>query len=200
MYCPRCGSNQGDELRFCKLCGANLYAIRQVVDTRETEEKFDWSKTWVAEMFMSGEEAQRRKVEMERRQGITPEIKRLREVKGGVITASSGIGVAIFLLIFMQGLILSGNVDPSAAEIISRLWVVGVIPFLIGVALIINGAIVSKRIAIMATQSEVSFPDREQNFSALRSADPVEFTPSNISVTEGTTKHLNNTYQKQNLN
>jgi len=65
-FYPRCGSSQGDELKFCKSCGANLYAVRQVVDTREKGEKFDWSKTWVPEMFMSSEEAERRKVEMER--------------------------------------------------------------------------------------------------------------------------------------
>ena len=69
MFCPRCGSNQSEELKFCKVCGANLYAVRQVVDTREIGEKFDWSKTWVAEMFLSGEEAERRKVEMELRRG-----------------------------------------------------------------------------------------------------------------------------------
>lgn len=53
MFCPQCGSNQSDGLRFCKLCGANLHAVRQVVATRETGEGFDWSKTWVAEMFLS---------------------------------------------------------------------------------------------------------------------------------------------------
>ncbi len=53
MFCPQCGASQDEELKFCKLCGANLYAVRQVVGTRETGEKFDWSKTWVAEMFLS---------------------------------------------------------------------------------------------------------------------------------------------------
>jgi predicted amidophosphoribosyltransferase len=66
MFCPQCGSNQSDELRFCKLCGANLAAVRQVVATRETGDKFDWSKTWVAEMFLSGEESVRRAAAIER--------------------------------------------------------------------------------------------------------------------------------------
>jgi hypothetical protein len=197
MYCPRCGANQGDELRFCNLCGANLYAVRNVVDTRETEGRFDWSKTWVAEMFLSGEEAQRRQVEMERRQGITPEVKRLREIKGGVITGSVGLGIAIFLYVFMEGLIQSGKIAPAAAEIISRLWIIGVIPFLIGVALIINGIFVSKRIATIATELELSLPDRDPKQTALRAADTSEFLPSNFSVTEGTTQHLSSSQQKQ---
>ena len=51
MFCPRCGSTQSEELKFCKSCGANLSAVRQAVDTRETGGKIDWNKTWVAEMF-----------------------------------------------------------------------------------------------------------------------------------------------------
>jgi hypothetical protein len=76
MFCPQCGSTQGDELRFCKSCGANLHALRQILATREQDEKFDWSKTWVAEMFMSSEEAVKRAAELERLQGKTPEAKR----------------------------------------------------------------------------------------------------------------------------
>src|SRR5215210_7036408 len=61
MFCPQCGARQtSDELRFCKACGANLHAVRQVLTAREAGEGFDWSKTWVAEMFLSEEERKRR--------------------------------------------------------------------------------------------------------------------------------------------
>jgi hypothetical protein len=123
MFCPRCGSNQSEELKFCKACGANLFAVRQVVDSRETDEKFDWGKTWLAEMFMSSDEAEKRQLELERRLGITPEVKRYNEIKAGVITASVGIGVAIFLYFLMQGIILGGNISPGDAEILSRVWI-----------------------------------------------------------------------------
>src|SRR5687768_10934829 len=145
MFCPRCGSSQSEELKFCKSCGANLYAVRQVVDTRETEEKFDWSKTWVAEMFQSAEETKRRKAELERQRGITPEVKRYNEIKAGVITASVGLALAIFLFFFMQGIILSGRVEPAAAEIISRISIAVVIPLFVGMASIINGLFVSNK-------------------------------------------------------
>ena len=132
MFCPRCGSVQSEELRFCKVCGANLAAVMQAVAVREPgpEEKFDWSKTWVAEMFMSEEERKRRKAEMERQRGITPEIRRYNEIKAGVIVSSVGIALAIFLFVFMGGLVASGKATPEAAEILSRLWVAGVIPML----------------------------------------------------------------------
>src|SRR5262245_15411167 len=109
MFCPRCGSSQGDELRFCKACGANLHAVRKAIETRETGEKFDWSKTWVADMLMSGEEAERRQLELERRRVITPALRRYQEIKAGVIVSSVGFGVGIFLMFLMQGIIHSGN-------------------------------------------------------------------------------------------
>ena len=41
------------ELKFCKQCGANLRGVQEVMVSRSAGEKFDWSKTWVAEMFLS---------------------------------------------------------------------------------------------------------------------------------------------------
>ena len=193
MFCPRCGSNQSDELKFCKSCGANLYAVRQVVDTRETGEKIDRSKPWFADMAFSDAESKRRKEELDHRRGITPEVRRYSEIKGGVITGSIGLALAIFLNVFMQGLVLSGKVPPDVAEILSRLWVVGVIPLFVGIALIFNGMFVGKRLAEIARQAalnEPNVPEKDKHTPSLRSADTTEFVPSGFSVTEGTTKHL----------
>ena len=60
MICPRCASEQRDQLKFCKSCGANLEAVRHVLGNREAP-GFDWSKTWVADMFLSPAEQKRRK-------------------------------------------------------------------------------------------------------------------------------------------
>src|SRR5262245_47888807 len=193
MFCPRCGSTQSEELKFCKACGANLFAVRQVIDTRDSNQKFDWSNTWVAEMFMSGDEALRRQEELERRRGITPATRRYQEIKAGVITSSVGLGVAAFLSIFMEGIIRRGKVTAAAAEILNNLWVVGVIHLLGGIALIINGSFLSLKIMELWKQHEEHGLDRlegEGGPHMLRSADTQEFAPSNFSVTEGTTKHL----------
>jgi hypothetical protein len=200
MFCPRCGANQNDELKFCKSCGANLYAVRQVVDTREPVEKFDWSKTWVAEMFLSEAESKRRKEEIERQRGITPEVKRYNEIKAGVITGCVGLALGIFSYVFMQGIILSGKVTPDVAEIISRLWVAGVIPLFIGIALIINGLFVSKKLVEILKQTQPAGPkvlEREADPHALRPAETTEFLPSGFSVTEETTRHLRGSGQNE---
>ena len=198
MFCPQCGSTQSDELKFCKSCGVNLDAVREVAVMRPAGEKFDWSRTWVAEMFLSESERKRRNEQIDRERGITPEMRRQTEIKAGVITSSVGVGLTIFLYIFMQGVILSGHATPGDAAILSRLWVAGVIPFFVGVALIINGLFVSKKHADLArqgTERDVLASDGET--PALRSADDAEFNPPAFGVTEGTTKHLSNPSQKQ---
>jgi hypothetical protein len=193
MFCPQCGSTQNDELRFCKSCGANLQALRQILSTREGEEKFDWSKTWVAEMFMSGEEAVKRQAELERLQGITPEVKRRNEIKAGVITASIGLGLMILLFVLMGGIIAGGQVPPEAAAILSRLWIVGVIPVLVGAALVFNGMVVSKKgeqkpmLAPEVGNPELNVPASPEYLSP---ADTNELFPAGFSVTDETTKHL----------
>lgn len=192
MFCPRCGTSQSDELKFCKSCGANLSAVRQAVEAREPAEKFDWSKTWVAEMFRSAEEQKRRKEQLDRERGVTPEVKRINEIKAGVITSSVGVAVAIVLFVLMQGIVLGGKVPPEAAEILTRLWVAGVIPVMVGLALMINGLIVSKRLVEIAKAeaNELNSPARNQDPRSLRPADTNEFIPADFSVTDQTTRHL----------
>ena len=92
----------------------------------------------------------------------------------------------------MQGIILSGQNPPGEAEILSRIWVAGVIPFLVGVAIIINGLFVSKKIVELANrqrQQQPSFPETGAQPQPLRPADTSEFVHPGFSVTEGTTKH-----------
>lgn len=194
MLCPRCASNQSDDIKFCTSCGANLQAVREALDQRES--KFDWSDTWLAEMFMSGKAAELRKREIERRMGITPEVKRYREIKAGVIVSSIGLGVAIFLHVFMKGVIL--NAPDDAAEILSRVWIAGIIPFLIGLALIINGVVVSKKLVEISKRNEKEADELKGGPvpRELRPGDPSEFIPAGMSVTDQTTRHLKKVERK----
>ena len=186
MFCPQCGTSQSDELKFCKSCGGNLFAVRQAVTTREPAEKFDWSKTWVADMLLSSAEREKRDEELKRQRGITPESQSHKEIKAGVITTSVGIAVAIFLSIFMDGIIIGAHIPADTAEILSRLWIVGVIPTFVGLGLLINGLLVKspKRAAERAAF------EKELQRQSLTPADTSEFAPSPSSVTEHTTRQL----------
>ena len=100
----------------------------------------------------------------------------------------------------MQGIILSGNVTPNTAEILSRLWVAGVIPLFVGISLIVNGVVVTKRLVDIAKQNSPTEPNRlagDLDPRSLRPADTTEFIPSGFSVTEQTTKHLRSSGPKQ---
>src|SRR5215216_612830 len=202
MFCPQCGVSQSDELKFCKSCGANLYAVRKVVTSRETDEKFDWNKTWVAEMLLSSDEQKQRKQE---REGATsPEEKRYNEIKAGIITSFVGIGVMIFLYVLMQGVILSGQNPPSDVEILSRIWVAGVIPFFVGIGLLISGLFVRKSLAAPARR-ETEAKETARGLDSARAGDELSLSSTDWyeagsakpSVTENTTRELGEIGQRQ---
>jgi hypothetical protein len=196
MYCPRCASNQNDDVKFCTVCGANLAAVRQVVDGRETEKESYWSNG-VTEKFNLGEAGELRKLELERRLGITPEVKRYNEIKSGVIVSSIGVGLMIFLFVFMRG--IAANVESDTANILTRIWVAGFIPFFVGIALMINGAVVSRKMAEIQDRNrarELQKLNGEATPRTLRAADTNEFIPTGFSVTESTTRHLSETPNK----
>jgi hypothetical protein len=207
MYCPQCSTNQSDDLKFCKSCGANLAAVRQALTTRDTEtkteEKFDWSKTWVADMFLSEEEQKKRR--REQQSSFDAEESRYKEIKAGVITSAVGLSVMVFLFIFMQGLVQGGAVEPVAAEILKRVWVAGLIPFFIGLGLIFNGVIVSKRLVDLAKREiEERERARAMELAAKNKENPglpaadwyVSESPA-PSVTEHTTRELRESRSKQ---
>jgi hypothetical protein len=196
MICPRCTSNQGDDIKFCTSCGANLQAVREALQAPDAAGKFNWNNTWVAEMFMSGQVAELRKQEMERQLGITPEVKRYNEIKAGVIVSCVGIGVSIFLFFLMQA--IAAQSPPHDSQILRSVWLAGVIPFMVGLALIINGAIVSKKMVevIERERSKTKSLDEEPAPRGLRSPDTSEFIPTNFSVTDQTTRHLENAERK----
>ena len=193
MICPRCASNQGDDIKFCTSCGANLQAVREAMQAPDSSGKSNWNNTWVAEMFTSSQVNELRKQEMERRLGITPEVKRYNEIKAGVIASCVGIGVTIFLYFLMHALAIK---NPDAAEILRSVWLAGLIPFMVGVALIINGVLVSKKMVEVIEQNKAKGLEAGPAPRGLRPPDTNEFIPVNYSVTDSTTRHLENSERK----
>jgi hypothetical protein len=194
MFCPQCGSNQSDDIKFCKTCGGNLSAVRQAVAMRDIPEKFDWSKTWVAEMFLTGAERERRQEQLELQRGITPEVKRERELKAGIITSFVGIGVSIFLYVIMQGVILTLHNPGSEVEILSRVWIAGVIPFFIGL-----GVILASLLAGRTRRKQITTDSLEGRitYQSLPASDTERFPRAPFSVTEQTTRQLEDSDQKR---
>ena len=201
MFCPQCGSTQSDELKFCKTCGANLHALRQVMAAPDSDGKFDWSRTWLADMFMSSEDAVKHQAKVEELQGITPEIRRQREIKAGVITGAVGIGLMILLFVMMNGIIAGGRISDAAQEILSRLWIIGIIPLMVGAALIFNGMFVGRRKGEITSvgsdlgTNELAPPAPVNYLSPADTGDLASGVP--FSVTDKTTRHLDEVPRKR---
>ena len=66
-------------------------------------------------MFLSGDAHKRRKLELERARGLTPELKRYNEIKAGVITGSLGLAMMLVLFVLMEGLISGGKFPDDTA-------------------------------------------------------------------------------------
>jgi hypothetical protein len=171
--------------------------VRTALENPDAVKRFDWNDTWLAEMFKSGKAQELRKRELERQMGITPTVKRYQEIKAGVITSSVGVALAIFLFVFKQGLL--GSVTPQAAQIITRLWIAGVIPFFVGIALMINGVVVSKRMVEIQEREEARSKQVAAEASdkrGLKQAEANEFIATGFSVTEETTRHFADSEEK----
>jgi hypothetical protein len=178
MFCPKCGSTQADDLNYCKACGANLQAVRgALVKGAPDDDKLDWNKTWLGEMVMTQDEK-------DRRRGLTPEMKRRREIKAGVITLATGLSLTLILSVIMEAIVINGHLSALAADILSRVWIVGLIPVMVGLALIFNGLVISKK--------GVNGPDLPATpTSGSSDSDANELPPATpFSVTDNTTRHL----------
>jgi len=187
MFCPRCGLQANDDLKFCRQCGANLRGVRDVMTSSSAEGESDWSKTWWAEIAHA--HAMR-----ELGIGVSPEEKRINEIKGGVITSFVGIGVMVFLRYFLD-VVANKNPNPNAAEIIRNLWLVGIFPFLVGISIIFNGLFISWRLVKLKEQQSQPAMPSSQAPAALPAkttdqlvANPAQ--PAGHSVTEDPTLQL----------
>jgi hypothetical protein len=186
MFCPGCGLQVSEDLKFCRQCGSNLHGAREGMMSRSAGEKFDWSKTWVADMFLTEDER-------ERRRGVTAEEKWLNEIKGGVVTSFVGVGLMIFLRFFLD--VVANQKSPGDAEILRSVWMVGIIPVMVGVGIIFSGLFVSRRIvklkeqqaqpAMPASPSPAALPAKTTDQLAANAAQP-----AGAGVTEDTTAHL----------
>jgi hypothetical protein len=181
MFCPNCGTQVTESLKFCKKCGANLLGVREAM-TRGGG-NFDWGKTWVAEMLLSEDER-------ERKRGVTLEEKRYNEIKAGIITAVAGLGAMIFFLLFMPAVAQN---EPHDAHILTRLWVTGLVPFLIGLSIIFNGVFLSRKIIETRNRQVKGAPetgDLSEPFQAAALPDNTSTLGPAFSVVESTTRPI----------
>jgi hypothetical protein len=188
MYCPSCGTEVSDQTKYCTKCGVNLRRVKGVLGKGGAGvKKGDDCETFWQEERRERNEARKKK---------TPEVKRLEEIKAGVITSSVGFGLMVFLGLLFDA--IASTIEGPEGNILRSLWAVGLIPFMIGLGIFFNGLFVSKRIVELKRQQErkdqrpplFSAPDTLDTSPVARLVEPSQSPISDFSVTETTTTKL----------
>lgn len=134
MFCPQCGTESPAELKFCRMCGANLRVIGKAVTLSEAIARSDSVPAKIKDLVknlkiervtdevaramekMNQELAgtvedhrewhRHRRTSRSERKEKTAEQRREKHLTQGVITMFSGIGVSIFLYFLSHALVL----------------------------------------------------------------------------------------------
>lgn len=207
MFCPSCGSEERQASQYCRACGTDLRPVRISLERPDSITKSAVTAREeighaVASKIREVHDAKELKKVAE---DVLPQIekflespdeKRLRRMRAGVIVSSVGIGAAIFMAL------MSGAASPGDAQGFIAGAGMGIVTFFIGLGLLIN--------ALWLTRPRAHLADRSADALAQNQLDsgyaPPQFRPndpqalraqttSNLiqppeSVTEHTTLHL----------
>ncbi len=139
MFCPSCGSDQRGQ--YCRSCGADLRAVRTALEkpdaiTTSAVSGRDEIGRAVADKIRELKSAKELSKVVEdvlpemAKFLESPEEKRLRRIRAGVITAALGLGAALGFFLIGAAVNNEGLLFPAGA---------GLILFLIGLGLLLNG-------------------------------------------------------------
>ena len=169
MYCPTCGSEERQISQYCRACGTDLGGVRRGLERPDT---ITASAVSAREQISRAMADKIREMEGSRElkqvaEDVLPQIakflespeeRRLRRVRAGVVTAAIGLGAA--LLIFLMS-IASHDLIPFIA--------LGVITFLIGLGLVLNGLVFTVPRKTLADRSNDAEAQRELEAMAAQS-------------------------------
>ena len=200
MFCPSCGSEERQASQYCRACGTDLRPVRISL---ERPDSITASAVTAREEIGRAVAARIREVHDAKElkkvaEDVLPEIekflespeeKRMRRIRGGVVVSAAGLGGTIFMVlmsVFTQG---------GDAQTFMGIAGLGVACFMIGIGLIINALFFTKARKLVEDHSAEA---RSQSFADTGYASPQLLkaqTTSNLSqpansVTEHTTLHL----------
>jgi len=198
MYCPSCGSEERQPSQFCRACGTDLRAVRtslehpdaitaSAVSAREQISRAFADQIRELESGKDLEHVAEDVLPQLEKFLESPEERRLRRIRGGVITATVGLGLTIVTLIMALA-------DPDFFLFVTP----GLITFLVGLGIVINGlafTVPRKRLpgSVEDALSQKALDSTPQASAQLRTMTNELSASSSIpvpSVTEHTTHHL----------
>ena len=194
MYCPTCGSEERQLSQFCRVCGTDMRAVRSSL---ERPDEITASAASAREQIGRAIADKIREVsgarDLERvAEDVLPQIekflespeeRRLRTARSGVVTSVTGLGVAVIALLLL--LVIHNR------EFVALLlggFGLGVLTFLIGVGLVLNGIYFTMpKKHLKESHTHPLPPDAPGPTNELPEQPP---TLAIGSVTEHTTQHL----------
>ena len=147
MFCPSCGTQTESGIKFCKKCGLALARVRGVMNGNETQSQSGqpsqpgWNE-WLKDQVIGPQKS--------------PEEKRLETIQNGLITTVAGIGGTIFLYFLMSA--VAAN-EPREADIVGKIWLAGLIPTLVGLAMLFNAFFIGPKIVALKRREALGEPD-----------------------------------------
>ena len=141
MYCPSCGSEERQLSQFCRACGTDLRIVRNSLENPDAVTQSAISAREHIGMAVADKIRQMSSAkELERvAEDVlphfekfleSPEEKRLRRIRSGVITAAIGLGASIVVLLMA---IDKTEIFPYITP--------ALITFLVGIGVIVNGLV-----------------------------------------------------------
>ena len=139
MYCPSCGSEERQLSQFCRACGTDLRVVRNSLENPDaiTQSAISARENIgmaVADKIRQMSSAKELKKVAEdvlphfEKFLESPEEKRLRRIRAGIITAAIGLGATFVLLIMAMD---KGDLIPFITP--------ALVTFLVGIGVIVNG-------------------------------------------------------------
>jgi hypothetical protein len=203
MYCPSCGSEERQLSQFCRACGTDLRIVRNSLEnpdaiTQSAVTAREHIGMAVADKIRQMSSAKDLEKVAEdilppfEKFLESPEEKRLRRIRAGVITAAIGLGASVVML-FMA--LDKGDLLPYVTP--------AFITFLVGLGMVINGMMFTvprKKLPGNADDAlSQKMLDSRVNRPAYEAPAPANLTnelapalkPQGTSITEHTTHHLN---------
>ncbi len=141
MYCPSCGSEERQLSQFCRACGTDLRIVRNSLENPDAVTQSAVSAREHIGMAVADKIRQMSTAkELERvAEDVlphfekfleSPEEKRLRRIRSGIVTSAIGLGATIILLVMAVD-------KPDILPYITP----ALITFLVGIGVIVNGLI-----------------------------------------------------------
>ena len=193
MYCPECGIEERHANQFCRACGSDLRRVRLAVETPDSitasavSARDEIGRAVAAKIRETQNAYELKKVAEDVLPEIekfleSPEQKRLRRIRVGVLILSIGLGAALAFSIL-------GVIGEKDLFVIAGM---GLVTVFIGLSFVLNG--------ILLTVPRKEVADRGMDADAQRQLDGTSGDTNDLflpdrpelfgSVTENTTRHL----------